>query len=84
MTVTVDRSVEDFVATPRQLFIDGQWTDAASGQTFETGSSRKGRKGVALRQEQAAQRHPVSLPAGQTRLLVARRKEQGHAVRGRL
>jgi acyl-CoA reductase-like NAD-dependent aldehyde dehydrogenase len=21
---------------PRQLFIDGQWTDAASGQTFET------------------------------------------------
>jgi phenylacetaldehyde dehydrogenase len=36
MTVTVDRSVEDFVATPRQLFIDGQWTDAASGQTFET------------------------------------------------
>jgi hypothetical protein len=26
----------------------------------------------------------VSLPAGQTRLLVARRKEQGHAVRGRL
>src|ERR1700732_2311266 len=36
MTVTVDRSVEDFVATPRQLFIDGQWTDAASGQTFDT------------------------------------------------
>src|SRR5271154_5635548 len=35
MTVTVDRSVEDFVATPRQLFIDGQWTAAASGQTFE-------------------------------------------------
>src|ERR1700684_3960611 len=36
MTVTVDRSVEDFVATPRQLFINGQWTDAASGQTFDT------------------------------------------------
>ncbi|HJZ02434.1 MAG TPA: aldehyde dehydrogenase family protein, partial [Streptosporangiaceae bacterium] len=36
MTVTVDRSVEDFVATPRQLFIGGQWTDAAAGQTFET------------------------------------------------
>src|ERR1700683_2707091 len=36
MTVTVDRSVEDFITTPRQLFIDGQWTDAASGQTFET------------------------------------------------
>src|SRR5580700_9343645 len=36
MTVTVDRSVEDFITTPRQLFIDGQWTDAASGQTFDT------------------------------------------------
>src|SRR6202522_2014330 len=36
MTVTVDRSVEDFITTPRQLFIDAQWTDAASGQTFET------------------------------------------------
>src|ERR1700726_2737540 len=36
MTVTVDRSVEDFVAPPRQLFIDGQWFDAASGRTFET------------------------------------------------
>src|ERR1700689_4737452 len=36
MTVTVDRSVEDFITTPRQLFIDGQWTDAASGQTFQT------------------------------------------------
>jgi acyl-CoA reductase-like NAD-dependent aldehyde dehydrogenase len=22
--------------TPRKLFIDGQWTDAASGKTFET------------------------------------------------
>lgn len=31
MTVTVDRSVENFVATPRQLFIDGEWVDAASG-----------------------------------------------------
>src|SRR6202451_1526329 len=36
MTVTVDRRVEEFTATPRKLFIDGQWTDAASGQTFET------------------------------------------------
>src|SRR6266496_716726 len=36
MTVTLDRSVEEFVATPRQLFINGQWTDAASGRTFET------------------------------------------------
>src|SRR6266516_2137492 len=36
MTFTVDRSVEEFTAAPRKLFIDGQWTDAASGQTFET------------------------------------------------
>ncbi|MGH3154682.1 MAG: aldehyde dehydrogenase family protein, partial [Streptosporangiaceae bacterium] len=36
MTVTVDRSVEEFTAAPRKLFIDGQWVEAASGQTFET------------------------------------------------
>ena len=36
MTVTVDRSVEEFTAAPRKLFIDGQWTEAASGKTFET------------------------------------------------
>src|ERR1039457_1137373 len=36
MTVTLDRSVEEFVAAPRQLFINGQWVDAASGKTFET------------------------------------------------
>src|ERR1700724_3253941 len=36
MTVTVDETVEQFTATPRQLFINGQWTDAASGKTFET------------------------------------------------
>jgi phenylacetaldehyde dehydrogenase len=36
MTVTVDRSVEEFTATPRKLFIGGQWVDAASGQTFDT------------------------------------------------
>ncbi|WP_433513614.1 aldehyde dehydrogenase family protein [Nonomuraea sp. CA-143628] len=36
MTVTLDKSVEDFVATPRQLFIDGRWVDAASGKTFAT------------------------------------------------
>ncbi|MGD0239259.1 MAG: aldehyde dehydrogenase family protein [Streptosporangiaceae bacterium] len=36
MTVTVDRSVEEFTATPRKLFINGQWVDAASGQTFDT------------------------------------------------
>src|SRR6204780_3803686 len=36
MTVTVDRPVEEFTATPRKLFINGQWVDAASGKSFET------------------------------------------------
>jgi len=36
MTATVDQTVEQFTGTPRQLFINGQWTDAASGKTFET------------------------------------------------
>jgi phenylacetaldehyde dehydrogenase len=36
VTVTLDKDVEAFVATPRQLFINGRWTDAASGKTFDT------------------------------------------------
>src|ERR1700749_3487702 len=36
MTVTTERSVGEVPASPRQLFIDGQWVDAASGKTFET------------------------------------------------
>jgi phenylacetaldehyde dehydrogenase len=36
MTVTLDRNVEQFISAPRQLFINGQWTDAASGKTFAT------------------------------------------------
>ena len=36
MTVTQDRNVESFIGTPRQLFINGRWCDAASGRTFET------------------------------------------------
>jgi phenylacetaldehyde dehydrogenase len=36
MTVTLDNRVEEFIAAPRQLFINGQWVDAASGKTFET------------------------------------------------
>ena len=36
MTVTLDRSVEQFIGAPRQMFINGQWMDAASGRTFET------------------------------------------------
>jgi phenylacetaldehyde dehydrogenase len=36
MTVTLERDVEAFIGTPRQLFINGRWCDAASGRTFET------------------------------------------------
>jgi phenylacetaldehyde dehydrogenase len=36
MTVTLDRRVEEFIGTPRQMFINGQWADAASGKTFDT------------------------------------------------
>jgi phenylacetaldehyde dehydrogenase len=36
MTVTLDKRVDDFIATKRQLFIGGKWVDAASGKTFET------------------------------------------------
>src|ERR1700678_144913 len=36
MTITVDKGVQEFTATPRKLFINGEWTDAASGKTFET------------------------------------------------
>ena len=36
MTVTIDQSVEEFIAAPRQMFINGQWVDAASGKTFDT------------------------------------------------
>ncbi|HEY6278286.1 MAG TPA: aldehyde dehydrogenase family protein [Streptosporangiaceae bacterium] len=36
MTVTLDRNVEQFIGAQRQLFINGQWTDAASGKTFAT------------------------------------------------
>jgi phenylacetaldehyde dehydrogenase len=36
MTVTLERSVEEFIGVPRQLFIGGQWAEAASGKTCET------------------------------------------------
>ena len=36
MTVTLDRNVAEFLGAPRQLFINGQWADSASGRTFET------------------------------------------------
>jgi len=36
MTVTLDRSVEEFIGAPRQMFINGQFVNAASGRTFDT------------------------------------------------
>src|SRR5580700_2238654 len=42
MTVTLERNVEEFIATPRQLFINGQWADAASGKTFNTPNPETG------------------------------------------
>ena len=36
MTVTLDHNVEAFIGAPRQMFINGQWVNAASGKTFET------------------------------------------------
>ncbi|HEY3903792.1 MAG TPA: aldehyde dehydrogenase family protein [Streptosporangiaceae bacterium] len=36
MTITIDSKVEQFLGTPRQAFINGQFVDAASGKTFET------------------------------------------------
>ena len=36
MSIVLDKQVSDFVATSRQLFIDGKWVDSASGRTFET------------------------------------------------
>jgi phenylacetaldehyde dehydrogenase len=36
MTVTLERSVEEFIGAPRQMFINGQFVNAASGRTFDT------------------------------------------------
>jgi phenylacetaldehyde dehydrogenase len=36
MTVTLDHNVEAFIGATRQMFINGEWVDAASGKTFET------------------------------------------------
>jgi len=36
MTVVLDHSVEAFIGATRQMFINGEWVDAASGRTFET------------------------------------------------
>jgi phenylacetaldehyde dehydrogenase len=36
MTVALDHNVEAFIGATRQMFINGEWVDAASGKTFET------------------------------------------------
>ena len=58
MTVTVDRTVEQFTAAPSQLFINGQWVDAASGKTFETPNPATG--------EHAGARSPRATPRTST------------------
>jgi phenylacetaldehyde dehydrogenase len=42
VTFTLDKRVDDFVGTTRKLFIDGEWVDAASGETFETPNPASG------------------------------------------
>ncbi|HXQ59628.1 MAG TPA: aldehyde dehydrogenase family protein [Acidimicrobiales bacterium] len=44
MTVTLDKRVDDFIGTKRQLFIDGRWVDAAAGRTFETPNPATGER----------------------------------------
>ena len=36
MTLTLDRNVEEFFRAPRRLFINGRWSNSASGRTFDT------------------------------------------------
>ena len=43
MSVALDKRVDDFIATKRQLFIDGQWVDAASGADVRDPESGDGR-----------------------------------------
>ncbi|RAY12636.1 betaine-aldehyde dehydrogenase [Actinomadura craniellae] len=35
-TATVQEAIDGFVATPRRMFIGGQWVEAVSGRTFAT------------------------------------------------
>ncbi|MGH8908490.1 MAG: aldehyde dehydrogenase family protein [Egibacteraceae bacterium] len=45
MTLTaIDARVQDFTAIAHQLFIGGQWVDAASGETFDTPDPATGEK----------------------------------------
>jgi aldehyde dehydrogenase (NAD+) len=36
MTITTDRVIENFDATPRKLLIDGEFVEASTGNTFDT------------------------------------------------
>ena len=42
MTVTVDRTVEEFTAAPRKLFINGQWEEAQHGRTIDINNPATG------------------------------------------
>jgi phenylacetaldehyde dehydrogenase len=44
MSITLDKRVDDFIATDRKLFIGGDWVDAASGRTFTTPNPATGEK----------------------------------------
>ena len=81
MPVTLDKNTEAFIATPRQLFINGQWTDAASGKTFETPNPATGETLASI----AEGDHRGHQPGGPGRALGIRRRpmEQDDAVRAR-
>ncbi len=44
----MDREVEQFTKSNHQLFIGGQWVDAASGETFDTPNPATGEKLASL------------------------------------
>jgi phenylacetaldehyde dehydrogenase len=46
--VVMDREVEQFTKSNHQLFIGGQWVDAASGETFDTPNPATGEKLASL------------------------------------
>ena len=47
-TVTLNKRVQDFVITRRQLFINGQLVDAKSGKTFDTVNPATGEEFAAV------------------------------------
>src|ERR1700733_5751213 len=64
MTVTVDRTVEEFTAAPRKLFINGQWPDAASGKTIETPKHSTGETLATSANSDSGEIEPAVLAAG--------------------